>query len=216
VFSHRYLHVGELIVAPMKDTGFVFSCIVAALLFSTPVQASHWETIVLAPELQSFVEPGTRPIEVERADLNGDGRADFILVLENLPTADEPDDLERVLLIVVRQPGGSLKLASRSDSAVGDDQCGGQFGDCLQGVPAKDRAFTISEFGGSGWHWSRVSTFRFSSRDQAWQLVRVEEQSFSVGNPSKVKRNVYVPPRNFGKIDISEYDPDDFLGKGLR
>ncbi len=199
----------------MKTTGLVLSCIVATLLPPMSVQASNKETLVLPSELQSFVEPGTRPIEIERADLNGDGLSDFILVLENLPTADEPSVLERTLLIIVRQTGGSLKLASRSDSAVGDDQCGGQFGDCLQGVSAKDRAFTISEFGGSGgFQWSHVSTFRFSSRDRTWQLVRVEDQSFSPSNPSKVKRNVYVPPRDFGKIDISDYDRLRFLGKG--
>jgi hypothetical protein len=198
----------------MKTTVHVFSCVVAALLLSAPVQASHWETIVLPSELQSFVEPGTRPIEVERADLNGDGLSDFILVLEKLPTAEESIELERIPLIIVRRPGGSLKVAGRGDSAIRDDQCGGQFGDCFQGVSAKDRAFTISEFGGSGWRWSRVSTFRFSSRDHTWQLVRVEEQSFSVSNPSRVTRNVYVPPRNFGKIDISEYDPNGFLGEG--
>jgi hypothetical protein len=201
----------------MKVTGCVFSCVVAALLLSTPVQASIKETLVLPSELQSFVEPGTRPIEVERADLNGDGRSDFILVLEKLPTADESVFLERILLIIVRQPGGSLKVAGRGDSAIRDDQCGGQFGDCFEGVSAKDRAFTISEFGGSGgFQWSHVSTFRFSSRDRTWQLVRVEDQSFSPSNPSKVKRNVYVPPRDFGKIDISEYDPEGFLGQGLK
>jgi len=198
----------------MKPAKTLLLFIVATFLQAMSVRASLMETIVLVPEVQPFVEPGTRPIEIVRADLNGDGLSDFILVLEKLPTADESHMLERTLLIIVRQAGGTLKLARRSESAVRDDDCGGPFGDCFQGVTAKDRAFTITEYGGGSWRFDRKSTFRFSSRDQTWQLVRVEEWSFHVSNPSKVKRKVYVPPRNYGKIDISEYDPGDFLGKG--
>lgn len=199
----------------MTSARIVLSCFVAALLLSPSVEASIKDTIVLASELQPFVERGTRPIEVERADLNGDGLTDYLLVLENLQGKDEEDvERERILLIIVRKPGGALEVAGRSDSAVRDDQCGGTFGDCFQGVSAKRRMFVISEFGGSGWRWSRESTFKFSSRDQTWQLVRVVEQSFSVSDPSKVERNVYVPPRDFGKIDISEFDPLGFLGEG--
>jgi len=200
----------------MTPGRIVFSCLVAALLLSQPVEASLIkETIVLPSPLQPFVEPGTRSIEVERADLNGDGLLDYVLVLENLQGKDEDDvERERILLIIVRKPGGALEVAERSDSAVRDDQCGGSFGDCFQGIAAKRRMFVISEFGGSGLRWNRKSTFRFSSRDQTWQLVRVEEESFSVSDPSKVERKVYVPPRDFGKIDISEYDPLAFHGVG--
>jgi hypothetical protein len=201
----------------MTPAKIVFSCLVATLLPSLSVEASNMKTIVLASELQHFVETGTRPIEVERADLNGDGLSDYLLVLEKLQGEDEDDpERERILLIIVRKPGGALEVAGRSDSAVRDDQCGGTFGDCFQGVSAKRRMFVISEFGGSGWRWNRKSTFKFSSRDQTWQLVRVEEESFGVSDPSNVKRNVYVPPRDFGKIDISEYDPLGFLGEGAR
>ena len=172
---------------------------------------------MLPSELQSFVEAGTRPIEVERADLNGDGRSDYLLVLEKLQGQDEDDaERERILLIIVRKPGDAFEVAGRSDSAVRDDLCGGTFGDCFQGISAKRRMFVISEFGGSGWRWNRASTFKYSSRDQTWQLVRVVEESFGVSDPSKIKRKVYVPPRDFAKIDISEYDPQAFRGEGPR
>jgi hypothetical protein len=191
---------------------FVLSAVVCA----TPLPASNSQTVVLTPELQRFVEKGTRPIEIERADLNGDGRSDFILVIENLSPADATEEIERTLLIIVRESRGTLRVAARSDSAVRDDLCGGTFGDCFQGVSAKTKAFTISEFGGSGSRWSRESTFRFSSRDQTWQLVRVEESEFHVRAPDKIKRKVYVPPRDFGKIDISEYYAMEFLGTGSK
>jgi hypothetical protein len=190
--------------------------VIAIVPMSIAAQASNWETILLPSQLQSFVEPGTRPIELELADLNGDGLPDFIVVLENLPTADEAHGLERVFLIIAGQPGGALRVVTRSDSAVRDDTCGGPLGDCFGGVDVKGSTFILSEGGGSNWRWNRVSTFKFSSRDKTWQLVRVVEQSWHLSNPSKIKRTVYVPPNDFGKIDISEYDPNDFLRKGSK
>lgn len=124
--------------------------------------------------------------------------------------------LERILLIIVRQPGGSLKVAGRGDSAIRDDQCGCQFGDCFQGVSAKDRAFTISEFGGSGgFQWSHVSTFKFSSRDRTLQLVRVEDQSFSPSNPSKVKRKCTFHRATLAGLTSQNTTLTAFLGKVL-
>ncbi len=193
------------------------SLIAALLLSASSAHASHIETVELPKELKTFVDRGTRPIEIERADLNGDGLRDYLLVLEQrwAPEGDRVG-LKRSLLIIVRRAGGGLRLANRSDTAVRNDYCGGVWGDCFQGVTASKRTFTISEYGGSSWRWDRETTFRYSTRDHTWQLVRVEEQSFHVERPDKIRRLLYRRPRDFGKIDVSKYDADDFLGKGAR
>ena len=58
--------------------------------------------------------------------------------------------------------------------------------------------------------------FAYSRRDRTWQLVRVESRSFRTSYPDDVQVTVEEPPRDFGKIDIGDFDPEDYLGKGPR
>ena len=82
-------------------------------------------------------------------------------------------------------------------------------GDPLQVVSAKDKSFRIEHYGGSGWRWSMNYQFNYSRRDDTWQLVRVEETSFHVSEPDKMEKDlVRMPPKDYGKIDIAEFDPE--------
>jgi hypothetical protein len=182
-----------------------------ALLLLVLLLPRAFETIAVPPQIAPFVEKGTRPILLEKGDLDGDGISDCILVLEEKEAEYER---RRILRILLGTAAGGFKAAKRSESAVRDDRCGGTLGDCLQGVIVTPRQFVIGEYGGSGWRWSREATFRYSRRDRTWQLVEVTEQSFHVGNPEKVEVTTHKPPRDFGKIDIEEYDAFDYLGKG--
>jgi hypothetical protein len=170
-------------------------------------------------ELRPFVEPGTRALAIERADLDGDGRPDVLLVLQK-QKASEPDagmpERERPLLILTRQPDGSLKQAARNDKVVYCSTCGGMMGDPFMGITPGPRAFTVEHYGGSGWRWSVAFTFGYSRRDGAWQLVKVDSSSFHASEPDKVDKKVERPPRDFGKIDFADFDPDDYAGKGPR
>ena len=169
-------------------------------------------------EVESFVEVGTLPIAIEHADLNGDGRTDFLLVLEKQKVAESDPDLEerqRPLLILVREPGGALTLRKRNDRVVYCSSCGGAMGDPFVGVKTAGTAFTVQHYGGSAWRWSAETTFRYSRRDDTWQLTRVELRSFHALDPDdSVEVEVYEPPRDFGKIDLADFDPDDWKGRG--
>jgi hypothetical protein len=130
----------------------------------------------------------------------------------------EPADPEqaRPLLILVRDATGALKLSKRSAKAVGCKDCGGVMGDPFQGIHIEKGRFTVEHYGGSSWRWSANYTFGWSRRDQSWQLVRVEHQSFHATDPGTVETTVHTPPKDFGLIDVTEFDPEDYLGKGRK
>jgi hypothetical protein len=162
-------------------------------------------------EVRPFVETGLTVLAIERGDLNRDGREDAVLVLE-------PNDPEqpRPLLILVRDAKGALQLAKRSDKAVLCRDCGGIMGDPFQSVNVEKGRFTIEHYGGSSWRWSASYTFAWSRRDQSWQLVKVESSSFHVSDPGSEETTVHTPPKDFGLIDVEEFDPGDYEGKGKK
>lgn len=163
-------------------------------------------------DVANHVPRGHAPIALAVADLNGDGVDDAVLVTESIEEVE--DEHPRALLVLVRSRDGVLRVAARSDKAVYCRECGGMMGDPLASVEARKRELRVSHYGGSAWRWSNEYTFRYSRRDDAWQLVRVEERSFHASGPDGQEVTVYRPPRDFGKIDLRDFDPHDFLGKG--
>jgi hypothetical protein len=160
-------------------------------------------------ELQRFIPEPMQALALESGDLNGDGRKDYILVLED--PDEEKQDVARTLLIVTREKDGSLKLAKRNDKVVLCRACGGIFGDPFDSVNIERGKFTVHHYGGSSWRWTADYTFAWSRRDQTWQLVRVAAESFHAGDPETVEKTVHVPPKHFGKIDLADFDPENYL-----
>ena len=174
----------------------------------------------VATEVKPFVEAGTLPIAIEQADLNGDGRLDVLLVLEKQKAAESDPEIaeeQRPLLILVRAPSGALTLRRRSERVVFCSSCGGAMGDPFVGVKTERTAFTVQHYGGSAWRWSAEYTFGYSRRDDTWQLTLVEQTSFHALDPDdSVEVKKYKPPKDFGKIDLADFDPDDWQGRGAK
>jgi hypothetical protein len=196
--------------------------LLALLSFAFPALAGDDRFIPfekIPPEVRPFIERGMRPLALESADLNGDGLQDVVLVLERQPAKPSDAEIEeqqRPLLILLRQPGRALRLAKRNDKVIYCSTCGGVMGDPFMGIEVRAGMFAISHGGGSGWRWSNEYTFKYSRRDATWQLVRVREENFHAGQPDKVEKKVYTPPRHFGKIGIEEFDPEKWKGQGAR
>lgn len=192
--------------------------LVLILLAAAPLTAGAQEKELKIPsEVQPFVESGTKAIALEAADLNGDGRQDFILVLEKESPERDQYDLpanQRPLLILTRGADGKLALAKRNERVVLCSQCGGVFGDPFEGIETGRNTFTVDLYGGSAWRWKYAYKFNYSRIDKTWQLVRVEEITYHTSNPDKMKTKVYTPPRDFGKIDVADFDPENYLKKG--
>ena len=46
--------------------------------------------------------------------------------------------------------------------------------------------------------------------DQTWQLVRAEERSYHTSDPEKMKTRVLTPPKDYGKVDIADFDQEHY------
>jgi hypothetical protein len=184
------------------------------LLCAVPsIAAAQDDELKVPAEVQTFVERGTKAIAVEAADLNGDGRGDFILVLERENPAKGEYDFpvnQRPLLILVRGEDGKLAEARRNERVVMCSQCGGVFGDPFEGVVAGRNSFSVELYGGSNWRWKYSYKFNYSRVDKTWQLVRAEEISYHTSDPDKMKTRVFTPPKDYGKIDFADFDPEKY------
>lgn len=123
---------------------------------------------------------------------------------------------KRAAKIAIRTASGSLDIIKSNPKAVLCAECGGVFGDPFDGISVATNVFAIHHYGGSGWRWANTYQFGFSRRDNTWQLVLVRELSYHTSDPDKQTVKTYRPPRHFGKIDFSDFDPDEFLGVGKR
>jgi hypothetical protein len=166
--------------------------------------------------VRPFVALRSCALTVQHADLDRDGRADYLLVLERQDTVPEDGHL-RALLVLVAAEGGRLRLAAQSNRAVMCSRCGGVWGDPFDTLEVGPGTFTVHHFGGAGWRWRTEYRFNYSRRDRAWQLVRATEVEFHSGDPENtLKMQVYTPPRHFGKIDLRAFDPRHYRGRGAR
>lgn len=184
------------------------------LLCAAPtVAAAQVEELQIPAEVRPFVETGTKAIALEAADLNGDGRGDFVLVLERENPSLDRDDFplnQRPLLILLRGVDGKLSAAKRNELLVMCSKCGGVFGDPFEGVEVGRNTFTVNFYGGSNWRWKYAYKFNYSRVDQTWQLVRAEEISYHTSDPDKMETRVFTPPRDYGKIDLADFDPEHY------
>lgn len=172
-------------------------------------------------ELHPFVTRGKRPLCVAAADLDGDGLGDYVLVLgarhkfrpEQAPDADDvyKDDL-RTLLVLMRRPEGGLRVAARSEHAAMCAECGGMMGDPFEGIVAGPGAFTLYHYGGSAWRWRADYTFAYVPATGRWRLRSVSDLSYWSPEPDKMKQHVYTAPRDFGEIDLADFDYETWKG----
>ena len=198
----------------------ILNCTLLFLILLPAVGRAQNESVKVPDEVKPFIEKGMIPIALESGDLNADGRKDHILVISKIvpegSTYDEAGDASRPTLILVRDARGALSVAARNDEVAMCKNCGGVFGDPFAGITIRGNRFSVSNYGGSSDRWSYDYTFAYSRRDRSWQLVRVEENSFSAFSPKKQHLKVYTPPRNFGLITFADFDPASFLGKGKK
>ncbi len=166
--------------------------------------------IDIPAKVEPFVDQGKTALALETADLNGDGFADYLLVVESAKAATGPygDDDKRSLLILTADSSGELKLAARNDKVVYCRSCGGVFGDPFAGVSVKRNSFTVDNYGGSNWRWSDSYQFNYSRIDKTWQLVLVSKGTFMSTDPEKTAKSRTITPKKFGKIDLARFDPD--------
>ncbi len=188
------------------------------LSFSIITVNAQSKVVTVPAEVKPFVEQGSKAIALESADLNGDGLKDYILVLERENPSEKDESgypiNQRPLLILVRDKGKKLTAAKHNEKIVYCSECGGMMGDPFQGVTVGKNTFTINHYGGSAWRWSTSYKFNYSRIDKTWQLVRIQYETFNANDPKKTgERKIKTPPKDFGKVDISDFNPADYQEK---
>ena len=128
--------------------------------------------IAVPADVVPFVDGQRTAVALEKGDINGDGRPDYLLVLEN-------EKNERELVILIRQSDGSLKLAGKNHTVIlcGDYQgAGGAFG-----VTANHGGFKVWDKIGAGPVSSVVEfQFQYVKNRQTWLLKGVEFDTFDL------------------------------------
>lgn len=160
----------------------------------------------LPGELAPFVPPGRQALDFETGDLDGDGRADAVLILTAPGEAERQDDMDarRLLLLLVRQPDGRLKQAHRGDAVVYCRTCGGMMGDPYTGTEVGEGRFTVTHYGGSAWRWGSSFTFSYDRARKDWFLEQETSTSFHASDPDE-RREEVLTREELGDVTLEAF-----------
>jgi hypothetical protein len=179
------------------------------------------ESISIPSEVSPLIPSNFYPIYLKKVDLNGDELPDYLMVLEdNIHKGEafgefdkDTEETNRPLIILQRGKDGKLMKVKENDNVVYCRICGGVMGDPFEGIQVTKKGFVVRMYGGSNMRWAYQYEFAYSRRDKTWQLIRVSDTSFGTDAPDKEEVTTYKPPKDFGKIDLADFDPDNFLYK---
>lgn len=163
-------------------------------------------------ELAPFVTAGMEMLDFAKADLNGDGRSDYILILkkegEDTMTFDNSNwDAQRPLLLITRQANQKLKLAVTNNELVLCRHCGGAMGDPFMELVAKPGSFTLEFYGGSSWKWGQTITFRYDRLKQNWFIHRDVVTSSHPEEDRYVETMAVIERSEIGDISLQQFTP---------
>ena len=182
----------------------ILCSLVTTLMAQTPKL-----TVEVPKEFRSFIPKNYVALDLTRGDLNRDKYPDAVMVLYKKGEEKTSDVLKhpekRPLLILLGQANKTYKLAAQSNNAVYCVDCGGQMGDPFTGITIKNGYFSVEHYGGSGWRWTRIVTFKYSPKEQDWFLFKDGGERFHALEPSKVTEELRTV-KDFGKVRFEKFD----------
>jgi hypothetical protein len=136
-------------------------------------------------------------------DINNDGESDAVIVLSAEQQAAK--GAPRTVLLLVRDPSGSFRLAARNDKLVPCADCGGMFGDPLASISTDRGRVTVVNEGGAGIYWSDEFVFKHVA-DDGWRLDRVVRTA-TQRSTAETKR-LELGEKDFGVVSFDAFDPE--------
>lgn len=163
----------------------------------------------LPNEFLAFIPINYSVLDTASGDLNQDKIIDYILVLKKDGEDTLSDVLnnpeKRPLLILLRDEYNKLNLVKRNDNTVYCIDCGGMMGDPYMGIEIKNGYFSVEHYGGSGWRWRRIITYKFSKQKNEWFLHKDVSEDFHATDPEKIEYQK-KSKKDFGIVKFEEFD----------
>lgn len=153
--------------------------------------------------LQKQIPTNFTILDTASGDINKDGVKDLVVIIRN-DFEKYNTDTTRPVLLLQGNKSGQYKLIARNDSVVLCMGCGGIFGDPYQGITIKNGYFSIEHYGGSGWRWTRIITFKFDTNTKQFVLQRDAGFSWHVSDVNKQTEKLFGKS-DFNKVSFTKY-----------
>jgi hypothetical protein len=152
------------------------------------------------PEIKRFVPTGKFAVQVDCVDLNGDGRPDYLVVVHA--------ETQSELMILVRQPDGTLSLQGANTDVAWGEALGGVNGGYT--VRARRNGFTVDNWSGAGGLGEGFRyDFIYSPEQKTWVLSRIVK-TVQTGQPEDAIAKPSIRTRkDFGLINFGDFVRDD-------
>jgi hypothetical protein len=152
------------------------------------------------PEIKPFVPAGEVTVQVDCVDLNGDGRPDYLVVVHA--------ETQSELMILVRQPDGTLSLQGANTDVAWGEALGGVNGGYT--VRARRNGFTVDNWSGAGGLGEGLRyDFIYSPEQKTWVLSRIVK-TVQTGQPEDAIAKPSIRTRkDFGLINFGDFVRDD-------
>lgn len=152
--------------------------------------------------IKKFVPKDYLVLDQVDGDLNSDGLPDKIIVLKQKKEVTEEE--KRPLLLLIKQKDGAFKKVAENDNIVLSAGDGGVHGDPYYGISIKKGFFSVERFGGSGWRWNQVITFKYNSKVNNWYLYKTGNEYWHYSDTKKVEGE-YRTQKDFGVVLFADY-----------
>lgn len=150
-----------------------------------------------------LVPDGYTLYETYPGNLNMDEHEDMVVVLNAIDTAEEM--LNRGVMLVTTDAKGQLTVAAFNPEGAYCPDCGGAFGEPLEGVTIEAGQFTIEHFGGAGWRWTDNPTFKYNDAEGKWYLQEHKKTSMHSGDPENTYEEEIRTTADFGAVDFEAF-----------
>lgn len=158
---------------------------------------------------ESLTPQGNVLVDTVQTDLNLDGRADYILVLEPKAMETGMDDFRldrRAVVLLTQKEDGQFREADRNELILMCSDCGSSLDDPYSGIEARPGAFVLKMKGSSEREsWERRLSFKFHRKKKFWYLSHDETIRFdSSGKQSgkSVRKLSRREALSFGKVEM--------------
>jgi hypothetical protein len=160
-------------------------------------------------EILTHIPDGYLIIDTCSGDLNLDNNEDLLVLLakkgEDSLSRLVDDPVKRRLLVLISDKENHFNLAAQSDNAVYCYSCGGVLGDPYQQMVIKNGYFSVENYGGSRYRWTRIVTFKYSPADSTWLLHKDGHETEDTMGEEKPTKKVYTA-KDFGKVTFADFD----------